>query len=469
MNTSAIAVPTIKIAPPVASLIGAYVLRGAGIPRLEFASVAKVGQLTSECGTLQHGSLTAIEFGESVLKLEDVYLPLGKLANDHAGIDLADGSSVWAKWAFVARRNSSASVNGSSTRLTEIELNEWHWTTNEMPIAWVGILHGVRFKSRNVLVRDAESDCLDSLRLQGNATWYLACKGAFGERTCLALITTTERSLREVCLESDFSALEFLIGGPLRLDLLVGVNERNEPVAAFGAGYGYRFRQQTLPKPPIPWDAQNAWLAVAFPKVVKALTDNGPNPIRIAVCGYVDSTIGHLDGQYLFAQVALEALAYRLAEEKKPIVNDVRDWEKWAKSVHDHLRVHAVDPQAFNTLAVKLKQLSRPTTSRLVEQVLRKMAIEPPTEGLDEIERRNDVVHTMSMTGGESYDIERESRRIRIIRTLLAAVILRHLGYEGALASWDLDESRWTEPAEWFCISDRAREESKTIYEADVT
>ena len=70
------------------------------------------------------------------------------------------------------------------------------------------------------------------------------------------------------------------------------------------------------------------------------------------------------------------------------------------------------------------------------------------------------------MTGGEPYDIRREPRRVRIIRTLIAAIVLRHVGYEGALAGWDLDEINWPKLPEWFPISDNAREEASRTYVA---
>ena len=84
--------------------------------------------------------------------------------------------------------------------------------------------------------------------------------------------------------------------------------------------------------PPLPDDRDHAWLAVAFPLIARALALPDPNPVTIATCGYVDSTVGHIDGQYLFAQVALEATAYRLTPDDKPVVKDITAWKAWAKA-----------------------------------------------------------------------------------------------------------------------------------------
>ena len=113
-----------------------------------------------------------------------------------------------------------------------------------------------------------------------------------------------------------------------------------------------------------------------------------------------------------------------------------------------------------------MKEAARPTTSRVVERILREMGISPPTEGIEEIGGRNVVAHTLSMNDGEVYDVERDVRRIRIIRALLAGMILRHLGYEGALSDWELNRFGRAEQAPWFPVSDAALEKAQQMYVA---
>jgi hypothetical protein len=207
-------------------------------------------------------------------------------------------------------------------------------------------------------------------------------------------------------------------------------------------------------------------MAVAFPLISQALDDPDPNPVTIAIGGYVDSTIGHIDGQYLFAQVALEAAAYRLTTDRKPLVKDEEAWKAWAKGQRCVLAEHAIDSSAVNSLAQKLRDAARPTTATLVKRRLEAMKLEVPKEALDEIRGRDVVAHTLSMTGWNAYEPENEARRIRMIRTLLAGMILRHIGYEGALSGWDLDEDRGLKLAEWFPVGDDARRDAARIYEA---
>ncbi|HVJ92668.1 MAG TPA: hypothetical protein VM580_22865, partial [Labilithrix sp.] len=350
-----------------------------------------------------------------------------------------------------------------------IQLREWRWETSEKPVAWLGVLQGARTEASNLHIRARGRSSYNALRLSGNATWYLANSGALGKSTRLAIVDTQGVEVHRATLWQDFAALEFLFGTPLRLARLIGVNEASEPVAAYGTSFGYRYRADSSREPPLPDDRDHAWIAVAFPLLVKALAEAEPNPTTIATCGYVDSTVGHIDGQYLFAQVALEAAAYRLTTNPKPVVNDVDAWKAWARSQRPALEGLAADPAAVNVLAVKLRDAYRPTTSRLVLRKFQEMSIEPPSEALDEIEGRNVVAHTLSMTDGEPYEIERDLRRIRIVRSLLAGMILRHVGYSGALSGWDLDERRARKPADWFSVTSDATKEAQRVWEADAT
>lgn len=456
----------IRLAAPLARILSAYAHGGAEVPALTFAPVANVTGLASRSGHPPRGTLVALDSGDAVLSL-DGYL---KDRDDEAGtnvvIELADGSTVGCAHAYVTSQKTSIAKGQPPVLSTELQLTEWHWTTGEQPVAWVAVLRGADFKSSNLHVKGHGRWSSNSLRLEGNAAWHLTRKGVAGKRTCLVILDAHGLDMVRAQLWDDFAALEFLFGTTLRLDSLVGVNEKNEAVGAFGVSFGYRFRSDGDREPPLPEDRDKTWIAVAFPRLARALAAAEPNPVTIATCGYIDSTVGHIDGQYLFAQVALEALANRLTPIGKPVVNDERAWKAWVKSIRNVLKEHAADEWALSVLAGKVGAACRPTTSRLVHQTLQRMGIEAPREALDEIEGRNGVAHTLSMTDGAPYDIERDVRRVRIIRALLAALVLRHVGYEGALSGWDLDDQGWRKPVGWFLPSKIAGAEADQIYDA---
>ncbi len=465
MMTNSPEAPTVKIPQPLANLIVEYAQEKAHVPQCAFPPITSVRGLASEFPNVR-GTVEVTSTGNAQVTI-DVFVPFGhKIEEGLVQFELEDVSNLFAQFAHVTGRYMSRLDSH-----TDIRLTHWHWATDQVPIAWVGILHGVDFESSNLILRRGNNSSDNSMRLQGNAVWHLLRKGLFGKRTCLVVVTTEAHDFQDSLIWDDLSALEFVFGAALRLDVLVGVNEFNMPVAAFGPSFGYRFRPETANYPPIPYDQEHAWIAVAFPRLVKVLAEKEPNPVGTAICGYADTTIGHIEGQYLFAQVLLEAVAYQLTTDPRPLVRDVAKWESWAKTVRDKLKEHAVqnDDRALNTLAKKLNELCRPTTSSLVQQTLNRMGLEPPNEALDEIDGRNQVAHTMSMSSDEPRDLEKDLRRIRIIRALLASLALRHIGYEGALADWDRDDSNWPETAEWFTISDSARDESLIVHEADAS
>ncbi|MDB4945840.1 MAG: uncharacterized protein JWP97_5374 [Labilithrix sp.] len=456
----------VRIPAGLAKIIVAYAHGGADLPKLEFSPLRRLKGFRGTPSDASCGVIAACEGGEAALRLSGRF---EEQDGDVLEAELIDGSTIRAEHVLVTNEQTSLSKHHPPKLTTDLQVTEWQWSTAEQPIAWVAALRGVHFgHAYNLAIKGHGRRSFKSLRLEGNAAWHLTHPGAFGEHSCVAIIDTSGVDLARGRLWHDFAALEFLFGTALRLDLLIGVNAKNEPVAAYGASFGYRYRSRPNREPPLPDDRNSTWLAVAFPLVARSLEEAQPNPVTIAACGYVDSTVGHIDGQYLFAQVALEALAYRLTPEGKPLVKDVAAWKTWVKSLRDALKEHAFDAQALNVLAVKLRDASRPTTSSLVQQTLSRMGIAAPEEALAEVDGRNVVAHTLSMTDGEPYDIERDVRRVRMIRSLLAALVLRHLGYEGALAGWDLDERGDRKLAEWFPVSEGATAEARRLHEAIV-
>jgi hypothetical protein len=467
MSDSLVGSDVVAIAAPLASIVAQYAHRGARVPALKFASVADMPGFVPPPESAGWGGVQIADSGEAVLTLNTRRQESAKPFAGPVAVPLIDNSTLSADDAHVTGRQMSMSIGNPVTETTELRLFEWHWSTGEKPVAWIALLKGAKFPhASNLHIRGPNDEHSHrSLRLQGNVTWHLVRDGIAGKRTCVAVIDAGEKDLDRNQLWDDFAALEFVFGTPLRMDTIIGVNAKNEPIAAFGVSFGYRFRPDASGEPPLPNDPSRSWIAVAFPLVARALAAAPePNPVAVATTAYVDSMMGHIDGQYLFAQVALEALAYRLTPTKKPIVKDVEAWQKWAKSLRADIEQHAVDKSAANILAVKLRDASRPTTSSLVQAVLRQASIEPPSEALDEIDGRNVVSHTFVMNDDQPYDLERDVRRVRMIRTLLAALVLRHVGYEGAVAGYDLDEQRSRKPADWFPVSEAAAGEANRTY-----
>ena len=460
--------PTRAISPrSLAEAVAAYAHTDITVPVLAFAPLRRARRMSGSAEPRElSGSVVLAPAGEAVVSIDGRAGGLELREGEPASFELSDGSRLTAPDPFVSGQGASLAVDRPSRFTTEMLLSEWRWSTGRPPVAWVGNLHGPSFRASNILVQSHSRTSLQGLRVHGNAAWHLVRQGATGKRTCIVLVGGDGADLFPEAVARDFCALEFLFGTALRLDLLVGVDETNAPVEAFGTSLGYRYREGSSQEPPVPDDRDNAWIAAAFPRIVATL-GSGPlaSATSAAACHYVDSTMGHIDGQYLFLQVALEALSSQILWNEPPLVKDVAAWKRWIDSLSVQCEGHAVDASALKILLGKLRGAYRPTTSRLVEKTLKRSGLAVPTEAIDELEGRNIVAQTGSMTGGDPYDVERELRRIRMIQTLLAALILRTAGYEGELLGWDLDTLRSRKPAKWFLASQAAREESRHIYE----
>lgn len=102
------------------------------------------------------------------------------------------------------------------------------------------------------------------------------------------------------------------------------------------------------------------------------------------------------------------------------------------KSTMDAWGDHARDHAARGDMHSKLKDVARPTTSSLTKDLFAAWSMTIPDEALREIRGRNTVAHTGLMNeDGVDYDIEREVRRTRIVRALLAGLVLRTSGTRG--------------------------------------
>lgn len=434
------------ISQPLATLIALYANDQAPLPDLNFEfarPIATAGSLDQADKHPIDGTIQ-LEGGRAVLSLQGQ-----RVAETIGCVCLSDGSKFLPGEAVLEETGRSWSAAGLLTT-TKFHFVDWSWRSVQSPVAWVGILSGVRFgRVGNLVVQGRWGKKFRALRLGGYAQWHFV-RNSSGGRDSVVVVLCIDGPISERLLERDFLVLEFLFGRPLQMSTLVGLDANGRRVAAFGSCFGYRYREGVERAPVVPDTHQCAWMAAAFPLIVQALDQAEPQAVWGAITTYVDSTVGHLDGQYLFAQVGLEGLAYRIGEVRVPLVKSVEAWERWVKESKGVWASHARDERAVCDMHSKLKDVSGPTTSNLVRGLFGAWKLNVPEEALKEIRGRNTVAHTAMMNrGGESYDAERDTRRIRMIRVLLATMLLRYVGYDGPLNGWERDGRGGPIPAEW--------------------
>jgi hypothetical protein len=469
----------VKIEQPLGSIVARYFHDSAPLPEFEFEEVSTidgVGKVRGEVETKD---------GELILVLPGHHEYL--YSRGSLRVVLTDGTALETQNIAGVSSGTGALEFPDGERfqglVTKLYARRWRWSSAQKPIAWVGLMRGADIKnfSANLAVRNRRWEGVTSVRLRGHAAWHFL--RTTDEKSCLVVLDN-DVGCCEQSLYDDFLALEFLFGTPLKLGTLIGVSATNVPVAALGTDFGYRLQLGIEANPPVPYSHMNfandasraeerldiCWMAAAMPKLVKAIAADNLTPTSSAIAAYVSSMNGFLDEQYLMAQVGLEGLASRIAlpEDEKNLVNDFGEWNKWVDSVRDDLKRHAINEDALRILTNKLKSSGRPTTSTLVDRVMARLGLAPPKKGLDEIRKRSGVAHDLSMTGNRDYD-RTVFERLRIVRCLLAALLLRHVGYTGMILGWERNAAGWATPADWVPPSEDALREAEILYEACVS
>jgi hypothetical protein len=289
------------------------------------------------------------------------------------------------------------------------------------------------------------------LRLCGKYGWYLL--GASKDELTTVVLDTHGETLSNDTLSAEFTALEFALGSPLQLDLLVGVDANLKPVAAFGPELGFRPLAVALKRAPVPDGYfSECWTAALFPRLARALASKD-NKVHVATTGYLDSLADHLDGAYLKAQVALEAYSASLVKrEDRCLVRDKKAWNRWVTSVDPKLKEHAITKEAAASLVGKVRNAMDAPSSKSVSAALQALGLNPPKEVLDEVKLRNTVAHEFVMTRrtpDHQWDVEAELSGVDLVRALIAIVVARSIGYCGPLLGWKKGKDHERLEMEW--------------------
>ena len=440
-------------------LIVDYATGKAGVPAMVFGEIES-WDLNSKSIS---GSITIDE--KHRLKIE-----VNSLVGDQKSFDcsLIDNSTLTA--AYIAVRNRSFALTPAQRSKSVLIGYDWTWKSNTLPIAYVGVLQGYRpFVDRNLAIKGyGESHC-SAKHMRGNLHWTFVRRDDLDPHSCLVFVSSSQEQPFELDRQSlriDFAALEFVMGCPIRLEMLIGVDSHNLSVSAMNFETGIFFQENSCSKAPVSDSFDSRWSSVAFTAVATNLCSAEP-AFQNALYTYLATHTGYVETRYLVAQVALEAFAKHLKPSEKPIVKDKAAWKKLIDSLSEQFREHVADDSVWRGLETKLKRdVITPTTSTLVKDYLAAAAIEVPAEALQEVNNRSLVVHenTMQKAGTpEDPTFAQRSRRLEIIQTLLAALILRHAGYSGALAGWDNEPS-----VAWWPISEAAMDQSQVFYLAEV-
>lgn len=401
---------------------------------------------------------------------------LGKMAgryNEPSSFKMADGSTLSCRLSAWVGRNMNMNVAEQTARCTHtISLVDWHWTRPVKPNLWVGKPQGVRLEDRNLaIVHESGAWSASHLAVKANYDLYFVK----GDDEILMLVDTGDRHLDHELLSTDFRALEFALGRPMRLDFMLGLDDALEVTAAAGVQLGsHRVGRGRCPVP-VYQDviatedkvaARHQWTPHLAGLVAKKLIEDGADsPLQLATVAYLDSMTGHIHANYLLAQVALEAFCAEIAPKYPSRINDLDAWRSYVDSQVAAIKEHVVDDSVLESVVGLLKHVVPGVpTSKMVPLTLKHLGIDAPRIALKEVARRNRSAHRFVMAKESSADAQELADRLAIIQTLLAAVIAKHVGYEGPITGWEWRNGRRTIPTWWTW---KAVPDAATRYEVD--
>jgi hypothetical protein len=257
------------------------------------------------------------------------------------------------------------------------------------------------------------------------------------------LVVVIPAEVGREAVATDFMALQFALGRPLVLETLVGTDADLKPVSAMGLRLGVRGTGGHRCPVPERLDTTIQWQAALFQRVAQAQCGQGVDTLTVPLGAYLDGIASHIDLAYLAAQVGLEAFATRIVRDvaRQPIVKSSSEWLRWVKANEDAISEHAVDADAARKLLGKINNAHHGATGERVEAALRLHQLAVPEEVVEEIRRRSRSVHGYVMAGvGGERDIIKDVDRRDIVLTLLAALVAKHVGFDGPIVGWARDE-----------------------------
>jgi hypothetical protein len=391
--------------------------------------------------------------------------------NQGAEFDLADGSLLTSRLVHLTGSRNEIHVERRLAMATyEMSLDSWTWWPSKKDALWIGRIDAPRIDDGNlvVCVNDGSwtSRCY---RLRGNYILYLLQDRK--RQTTTLVIDTEARTLEHGLIGTDITALEFALGCPVRLDHLLALDEDHRVVGAAGVELGGSTSEANR-RCPVAMaidlyanygkaDREYSWIPVLFALVAERLHSDGPDSsLLTAVAMYVySSSAGNIHVSYLLVQIALEALCKTIVGPTSDgLVTDPKKWLAFVAEHERQIKSLARDEEAARKLLNKVRTAQQAPSTDRVAAALRHFDLEVPKIALDEIAKRNRSAHELLMQKESTADVQELANRLAVVQTLMAAVVAKHVGFNGPITGWDWVRGRLNIPEWWpWEVGDEAR------------
>lgn len=462
--------------------------------------------------------VTSVDFSASAIKL--VCAPGGdnfdlfhriahnELRNQQLQMDCIN-TVILAKFACVVSRNRNLIVDAT----------EWTMIDKERrPRYWIGQLDRA-FAYHPGNLATAQNIC--NFHLRGHHyTYYIL--SANKDKPWFIIDLGTEALFDRDIIWHDFLALEFLAGQRLNTSIVYSVDEQADILGSM-AGFSRGQTHSGSVRPPIPRRGLDlsVWEAPMFRALSACIHTKKEYRITAALHTYIDSVIDDMDTSYLRLQVALESLAFHylgpnagsllvespdeweqwvfarrseilgMVKQQGDGVEDYREqfykkvltawkplkppkgWDKWVSERRPEIlamvkkRDGNIDQQLADKFYAKVSKAYEHASRTRVEDAFRTFGLSLTAQMIEEIELRDVPVHQGTMSP-EGYDVDRDTGRIALIRSLLIALTSKIINYQGAIIGWEYSPiGELPSLTDWWPIGESASAEAKIVYRTE--
>ncbi|XXX77674.1 hypothetical protein WMF30_02700 [Sorangium sp. So ce134] len=269
---------------------------------------------------------------------------------------------------------------------------------------------------------------------------------------------------------NDVHALRFALGQALRIGALDGVNGHGE-IVGHVTGFGDITTKESLGRvaPPVPvHHIDGVWVSPLFRALSRELASN--DTLLVPISWYVDSLLGHLDGEYVGLQVALGSLARTILERKTTqeyrLIQRPAQWALWIEQQRTHLESIA-EPGYAEALIEQVRNASTPNVEWSVRRAFEELDLKLLPEMEEELRQRATVLASGEISrSAEARDVNTLVTRVEVVRCMVAALVARAIGYAGAIQGWRSGAGGYDGTADWFPTAEQAQKEAEHIYRA---
>lgn len=318
-----------------------------------------------------------------------------------------------------------------------------NWTLKKhhaKPVIWVSWFEeGFDLRARNLGVHGVNSGYTTGLRLEGQYIHYLMPWRLSNGRVWYIVEVRDNAPLDDSIFRRELNALQFVLGRPLDVRMLYGINEVGDVVTYAGRPLTQgHLPRDAADRPPVGYSREHAPTVALFRALCNVHDEIESDLLSRCIGYYLHSLVAFVEVQSLQLHVAVEAIARHLwlkesKKEPKMYRSRHREWLDWCNEHAKEIRALALPGKEDRLLqAVRMADMSG--ASAIVVEVCSRIGLAIDDVMKNALETRNDVAHDGSLPFIK--DIDQFIILVDAPRTLLIALIAKLVTYNGPILGY---------------------------------